>query len=66
MESNSTNINRSAEAVWEITDFGPITINQFKVSKTRITVCIMAHILDPRWHLVSFLVSRLCRSSGGS
>jgi hypothetical protein len=37
-----------AEAEREIANIGPITMSQFKVSKTRITACIMAHILDSR------------------
>jgi hypothetical protein len=35
-------------ATLAIANSGPITITQFKVSKTRITACIMAHTLDSR------------------
>jgi hypothetical protein len=50
---------RINEAKGEIANYGPITMNQFKVSNTRITACIMAHIFDSRSHLVSFSVSQL-------
>ena len=35
-------------AMLAVANSGPITMTQFKVSKTRITACIMAHTLDSR------------------
>ena len=51
--TNTTNILHLAPSdhvntALAVADSGPITITQFKVSKTRITACIMAHTLDSR------------------
>ena len=56
MASGSTDISsflqltpsERVDAALAIANLGPITITKFKVSKTRITACIMAHILDSR------------------
>ena len=55
MASGFTNTNGSKwtqtqriEAEGEIANYGPITMDQFKVSNTRITACIITHIFDSR------------------
>ena len=53
----------NATAEWDMANVGPITMSQFKVSKMRITACIMAHILDSRYRSLSFSVLHLSRGS---